>query len=223
MSQQPQPQQWGPSAAPPRAPRAPRSRARRWARVAAVILAAPILAASAVNITDAATGGVFKEGRAATDALVTLAESILDEFALAETTPATIEVGRPNICAEAPFWAPSRVRFSAGIKLSLPNEVRPERVLDFAASKASELGLKPSQRSAGFVQFVTARGTVMNIRAYPGVQGGEGSGSLSITSRCFPRPRGYRSADFETGNRLRNDWSERIGFQTGPLTEARIR
>ena len=208
--------------APEEAPPA-RGRARRWARITALILAAPILAASAVNITDAATGGVFKEGRAATGALVTLAESILDEFALAETTPATIEVGGPVICADAPPWAPNRVTFAAGIKLSLPNEVRPERVLDFAASKASELGLKPSQRSGTFVQYVTARGTVMNIRAYPGVQGGEGSGSLSITSRCFPRPRGYRSADFETGNRLRNDWPERIGFQTGPLSEARVR
>ena len=262
MSQQPQPQQWGPPATPPQAhsakaaapagwyddgaggrrfwdgerwtslpappdTQAPKQTSRpkvRRGRTNAYIIGA-ILLLLAANQARHLAWDIFDEGRAVTNAAVTLAENTIAEFAPEGSPTATLFAPGASPCTNPPLWAPNRVSFLGDLQAPLPADTDASEVLSFIREEARRLGLKsvPTRDPTRALRFVNARDSGINVQITSGSEGQESILLLSFSSRCLPAPRGYRGGSYESERSLDDDWSERIGFQSGPLAEARLR
>ena len=191
---------------------------RGWTATAVLVLLAALLTQTGPFSRD-----IFDEGRDVTLAVVALGESILDEFASDHAAGAVLGVPGPQPCEISPPWSPNRVTFSGGLRASLPQGTDSEAVLDFAEAYATTLGLAVRGRTPGrliqSLRLRSARGTDVFVEVL-----GNTNVTVSIhySSRCLPRPRGYRGGGYEQRQSLINDWPTRIGFQSGGLSRARL-
>ena len=205
----------GPTGKPPQT----RSSRRGWTATAALILLAALLTQAGPFSRD-----IFDEGRRVTGVAVTLAETVLEEFAADFDSKGFIRLLGPFPCASAPPWAPNRIRFTGLLEASLPSDTDIVAVSRHVETKAHELGFVADRSASGRgVRLQSGRGTVVDVLLYEGSVDRDAEINIRFASRCLPRPRGYRGGSFENSDALIDDWPGRIGFQSGPLAEARIR
>lgn len=205
--------------APPEA--AARTGRARWtkSRITLVVLAALILLPSVRNIG----WDIFDEGRDVALVVVALGESIIEAFAADHAAGGSLSFSAPVSCTSPPPWAPNRVMFLGRVEASLPASADLMSVLDFAAERASELGIASQERSMSYLYLDSPRGTRIRVTLVEGATDRDATLRISFLSRCLPRPRGYRGGSYESQVALAKDWSTRTGFQSGPLPEARLR
>jgi hypothetical protein len=164
---------------------------------------------------------VIAEGRYVTDAVVKLAESILEEFADGSVTAATISSKGPYPCLSSPLWAPNRVSFSGGLTLWLLPDTDVDELFGHVSAKAEELGLAVRERKVQDLFMVSEEQTFVNVFASR-TAAPEATVSISFGSRCFPRPPSYRGGSYEAERALIDDWSGLVGFRSGLLSESRL-
>ena len=164
---------------------------------------------------------IFDEGRDVAMAVIALSDSIVDSFAADHAAGGSLSFPAPNPCSNPPPWAPNRVMFFGRVMASLPASTDRESVLDFAAEKASELGLASQERFMRHLYLDSPRGSSIDVTLVQGAADRDATLMISFRSRCLPRPRGYRGGSFESQVALANDWSTRTGFQSGGLSTAR--
>jgi hypothetical protein len=194
----------------------------RWTkgRVALVVLAALILLPSVRNIG----WDIFDEGREATFTVIAVAESVLEVFAPDRADSVMLYIQEPVPCADAPPWAPNRVSFYGQVASVLPEDTDFIALLDHIEEQAAEFGLTVRRRDAPrYLYLLNRRGTDVSITLFPAMDDREAEIWIGYSPRCLPPPRGYRGGSYESRRALIDDWSGRIGFQSGPLAEARIR
>lgn len=164
---------------------------------------------------------IFDEGRDVALVVVALGESIIEAFAADHAAGGALSFSAPVSCTSPPPWAPNRVMFLGRVRASLPASADLMSVLDFAAEKASELGIASQERSMGYLYLDSPRGTRIRVTLVEGAADRDGILMISFLSRCLPRPRGYRGGSFESQVALAKDWSTRTGFESGGLSTAR--
>ena len=192
---------------------------RGWTATAALILLAALLTQAGPFSRD-----IFDEGRRVTGVAVTLAETVREEFATDFDSTGFIRLLGPHPCPSAPPWAPNRVEFTGLLEASLPADTDIVAVSRHVDATAQELGFVAERASSGrLVRLQSTRGTVVDVLLYEGSVDLDAEINIRFASRCLPRPRGYRGGSFEARRALSDDWPGRIGFQSGPLSEARIR
>ena len=192
---------------------------RGWTATAVLVLLAALLTQAGPFSRD-----IFDEGRRVTGVAVTLAETVREEFAADFDSTGFISLDGPFPCASAPPWGPNRIVFTGLLEASLPADTDIVAVSRRVEETAQELGYVVKRASSGRrVRFESTRKTIVDVTLYEGSVDRDAKIVIRFASRCLPRPRGYRGGSFENRRALIDDWPARIGFQSGPLAEARIR
>ena len=198
-----------------------RSRARRWARRATLALLT-LAAAVAAVARPVWNVDLIGEGQQTINAVVTLAETLIDEFAIEDATAASFDNAGAYPCMNPPPWAPNRVRFEGGVGLWVSSDTDVEGLFDFVEANIEALGLRVRDRRAEELMLESRAHTTVSLLVRTPGRGPEMKVSIFFGSRCLPRPAGYRGGSFESRHALIDDWPGLVGFQSGPLSEARL-
>ena len=213
-----------PQQSPPTTPlQAPRSRARRWARRATLALLA---LAAVAGARPAWNFDLVAEGQQTNNAVVTLSEALIDEFAYADSNR-TEGANAASFRNDGPWPCSSnRASFQGAAALWVSGDTDVEALFDFVEANIEALGLKVRARRAEVLRLESRADTTFNVMSSgrllrtPG-RGPEMKVTITFMSSCLPRPAGYRGERSTRG--LRADWPSLVGFKSGPLSEARIR